>query len=160
MAPLLWPLRPNAPIGTSSAEALQIAEQNAQSLQLTTIRFIQSDWFQALPQQPFDIIVANPPYLASNDPHLLQGDLRFEPQSALVSGQDGLDALRIIIQNSCHHLSERGLLIVEHGYAQGTAVYELFEQYGYQSIQSWQDLQGHMRMCSGRKHKPLFSLGN
>ena len=134
-----------------SAEALQIAEHNAQALQLTTIQFIRSDWFQALDQQQFDIIVSNPPYLASDDPHLLQGDLRFEPQSALVSGKDGLDALRIIIQNSCHHLSERGLLIVEHGYAQGAAVYKLFEQYGYQNIQSWQDWQEHDRICSGRK---------
>ncbi len=136
-----------------SVEALQIAEHNAQALQLTTIQFIQSDWFQALDQQQFDIIVSNPPYLSCNDPHLLQGDLRFEPQSALVSGQDGLDALRIIIQNSCHHLRGHGLLIVEHGYEQGAAIYELLDLNGYQNIQSWQDWQGHIRVCSGRKNK-------
>lgn len=135
-----------------STKALQIAQHNAQQLPINTIQFIRSDWFQALPQQQFDIIVANPPYLANKDPHLQQGDLRFEPQSALVSGQDGLDDLRIIIQNGCHYLNKHGLLIVEHGFEQGSAVHELFAQSGYRKIQSGQDWQGHFRTCSGRKN--------
>ena len=134
-----------------SKAALQIAQQNAQQFQITTIQFIHSDWFQAFSEQQFDIIVANPPYLTSSDPHLYQGDLRFEPLSALASGKDGLDDLRIIIQNSCNHLNEHGLLIVEHGYDQGIAVLELFTQSAFRNIQSAKDWQGHLRTCSGRK---------
>ena len=133
-----------------STQALQIAEKNALALQLSTIHFILSDWFQELAQEQFDIIVANPPYIRIDDPHLKQGDLRFEPQSALVSGKDGLDALRIIIQDSCQHLRDRGLLVVEHGFDQSEVVYELFHHYGYQDIRTWKDWQGHTRVCSGR----------
>lgn len=133
-----------------SSQALQIAKKNAEALQLSTIQFVSSDWFQELVQQQFDIIVANPPYIRIDDPHLQQGDLRFEPQSALVSGKDGLDALRIIIQDSCQHLRNRGLLVIEHGFDQSEAVYELFYHYGYQDIQTWKDWRGHKRVCSGR----------
>lgn len=132
-----------------SEQALAIAEENARILQLP-IQFIQSNWFQAFAQQRFDIIISNPPYLAADDPHLQQGDLRFEPQSALVSGHDGLDALRHIIQHSHLHLNPQGLLIVEHGYDQGEPVYDLFQQNGYKTVQSWTDWQNHPRVCSGR----------
>lgn len=134
-----------------SAQALTIAQRNAHLLQLPSIQFVLSNWLQAFSQQQFDIIVANPPYLASDDPHLQQGDLRFEPHSALVSGIDGLDALRTIIQQGFHHLTDQGILLVEHGYDQGSAVHNLFTQHSYQDIQSWQDGQGHPRICSGRK---------
>lgn len=134
-----------------SAQALKIAEKNARSLQITSIQFVLSDWFQAFSHQQFDIIVANPPYLCIDDPHMQKGDLRFEPQSALVSGQDGLDALHTIIQESYQHLTNQGILLVEHGYNQGIAVRDLFERYGYQDTQSLQDEQGHPRVCTGRK---------
>ena len=134
-----------------STQALAIAEQNAQLLQLTSVQFVVSDWLQAFSQQQFDIIVANPPYLADQDPHLQRGDLRFEPHSALISGADGLDALRTIIQHAHQHLTENGILIVEHGYDQGIAVHDLFMQNGYQAIQSWQDGQKHQRVCTGTK---------
>lgn len=134
-----------------SAQALKIAEKNARSLQITSIQFVLSDWFQAFSHQQFDLIVANPPYLCIDDPHMQKGDLRFEPQSALVSGQDGLDALHTIIQESYQHLTNQGILLVEHGYNQGIAVRDLFERYGYQDTQSLQDEQGHPRVCTGRK---------
>jgi release factor glutamine methyltransferase len=136
-----------------SLPALLIAQKNAEALQLHHIQFVHSDWFQGLHEQRFDLIVANPPYLSSDDPHLQQGDLRFEPTSALVSGLDGLEALQIIIQQGCQHLNDHGLLIVEHGYNQSVAVHELFHRYGYHDIQSWRDWQGHTRICSGRKNK-------
>lgn len=133
-----------------SEPALLVAQENAHHLQLP-VQFVQSDWLQAFGQQTFDIIVANPPYLAIEDPHLHQGDLRFEPPSALVSGQDGLQDLRIIITQSYTHLNPHGWLVVEHGYDQSEAVHDLFQQQGYQNIQSWSDWQGHPRVCSGLK---------
>ena len=135
-----------------SMEALCIAKHNAQLLQLESIQFIQSDWFEEFSEQRFDIIVANPPYLANHDPHLKEGDLRYEPKSALISGPDGLDDLRFIINHSCKHLNKHGLLIVEHGFEQSGSVLELFNSNGYHSIQSWSDLQGHLRICGGRKY--------
>lgn len=132
-----------------SEQALAIAKENARVLQLP-IQFIQSDWFEAFAQQRFDMVISNPPYLAIDDPHLQQGDLRFEPQSALVSGQDGLDALRHIIMHSHLHLNPQGLLIVEHGYDQGERVCDLFQKNGYKNVQSWSDWQNHPRVCSGR----------
>lgn len=134
-----------------SAPALAIAEKNARSLQITSIQFVLSNWLQAFTHQQFDMIVANPPYLSADDPHMQQGDLRFEPPSALVSGQDGLDALRTIIQESYQHLTNQGILLVEHGYNQGTAVRDLFDRHGYQDAHSVRDEQGHLRVCTGRK---------
>lgn len=138
-----------------SEAALAIAEDNARNLHLP-IHCVHSNWFQAFTNQRFDIIIANPPYLAKEDPHLQQGDLRFEPQSALVSGHDGLDDLRKIIAQSSTHLYPQGLLIVEHGYDQGEAVYQLFKQHAYQNVQSWTDWQGHSRICSGNTEKISF----
>ncbi len=134
-----------------SAQALAVAQHNARTLKLDHIQFILSDWLQAFSQQKFDIIVANPPYIATSDPHLQQGDLRFEPQSALVSAQNGLDALHTIIRDGHSHLNAQGLLLVEHGHTQSDAVCDLFRHYGYQNIQSWRDIQGLDRVCSGRR---------
>lgn len=138
-----------------SAAALAVATQNARRLHLSSIHFVLSDWFQAFQDQQFDIIVANPPYLAALDPHLQQEDLRFEPHTALISGMEGLDALRTIIQQGHAYLTELGILIVEHGYDQGDAVLDLFKQNGYQAIQSWHDGQKHPRTCCGKKHFKL-----
>ena len=98
----------------------------------------------------FDAIVSNPPYIASDDPHIKQGDLRFEPYSALVSGKDGLDAIREIIEQSLARLKINGLLLVEHGYTQKNALTQLLSEFGYQSIQCWQDWQGHDRISGAR----------
>ncbi|HVT62602.1 MAG TPA: peptide chain release factor N(5)-glutamine methyltransferase [Legionellaceae bacterium] len=134
-----------------SLEALKIAQSNAHILALTQVNFVLSNWFQAFENQHFDLIIANPPYLAQSDPHLQQGDLRFEPQSALVSGPTGLEDLQIIIQHSYHHLKDRGMLLLEHGYDQGDVVTQLLQQYGYNNVHCWQDWQGLDRMSGGQR---------
>ncbi len=139
-----------------SSKALNVAQNNAQRLGLAHINFMVSDWFAAFHQQLFDAIVSNPPYLSATDSHLTQGDLRFEPESALVSGIDGLEALRFIIQHSYNHLQENGILLLEHGYDQAAAVKKLLEQHGYGDIQCWQDWQGLDRVSGGKRLKSSF----
>lgn len=134
-----------------SQAALNIARKNARYLNLTNIDFLCSDWFKSIPEQQFDVIVSNPPYIAELDNHLSQGDLRFEPQDALVSGVDGLDALTHIIENSYERLAPEGWLLLEHGFEQGAAVTHMLKQLGYQEVQCWQDWQGHDRVSGGRK---------
>ena len=135
----------------NSQAALDVAQQNARQLGCQNIRFYLSDWFSMIPKALFfDAIVSNPPYIASDDPHIKQGDLRFEPYSALVSGKDGLDAIREIIEQSLARLKINGLLLVEHGYTQKNALTQLLSEFGYQSIQCWQDWQGHDRISGAR----------
>lgn len=134
----------------TSAEALVIAQRNATQLELTNILFQQSDWFQTLESMRFDLILSNPPYIRSNDPHLTQGDVRFDPRSALVSGADGLDALRCIVSASPQHLRSGGWLIVEHGYDQGVAVAGLFAAAGFTEIATMNDLGGQPRVSLGK----------
>lgn len=124
-----------------SAEALTIAQSNAVRHQLERIRFIQSDWFKNIPPQRFDAIVSNPPYIATQDPHLQQGDLRFEPMHALASGQTGMDAILLLASQARDWLKPGGWLLVEHGYDQRIAVQTALQDFGWQNIQSWQDLQ-------------------
>ena len=132
-----------------SPAALTLAKSSAEQLGLHSISWHLSDWFQAFKGQLFDAILSNPPYLSDQDPHLNQGDLRFEPKSALVSGHSGLEALDWIIQNAQSYLKDHGLLLLEHGWDQGASVRELLHNYGYQSVQSWPDLQGHERISGG-----------
>ena len=134
-----------------SPAALNIARENAAYLKLKNVQFIESNWFESIPNQQFNTIVSNPPYIASQDPHLSQGDLRFEPQDALVSGEDGLDALRHIIEQANERLLPGGWLLLEHGFSQSHAVINVLKQFGYQDIQCWQDWQGHDRVSGGRK---------
>ncbi len=134
-----------------SAEALDIARHNAEQLQISHISFVLSDWLKALSSSYFDIIVSNPPYIAELDRHLTEGDLRFEPRGALVSGPDGIDALDLIIDHSHHRLLPGGSLIVEHGYNQRIAVEKLFRKCGYVHVKCYQDWQGHDRVTSGQK---------
>lgn len=132
-----------------SIAALDIARQNATKLNLTNIQFLCSDWFDCIPTIRFDAIISNPPYIAEHDPHLQQDSLPFEPQQALTSGIDGLDALRLIIKQSHASLQPGGFLFLEHGYDQKNAVIHLFEQQQYKNIQCWQDYQGHDRISGG-----------
>jgi release factor glutamine methyltransferase len=132
-----------------SSGAIRIARKNADHLHLNNITFYISDWFKEIPMQTFDAIISNPPYIAQNDPHLLEGDLRFEPVGALVSGYDGLDALRHLIRESKRYLDNNGFLLVEHGFTQQPAVQKLFEQAGYQNVQSWKDIQNIDRVTGG-----------
>lgn len=134
----------------ASPEALAIARENAQKL-AAPVEFIESDWFAALnPQEKFDLIVSNPPYIAWADPHLSQGDLRFEPRTALASGDDGLDALRQIIAAAPRFLEPDGWLLLEHGYDQAAAVYALLDAAGFQAIEQHRDLAGILRVSGGR----------
>lgn len=133
------------------AEAVALALRNAQRLRLGNVRFCESHWFSALAGQRFQLIVSNPPYIPASDPHLVQGDLRFEPHSALVAGVDGLDDLRLIIDQAPAHLESAGWLLLEHGYDQAAAVRALLTAGGFEEVQSRRDLGGHERISLGRR---------
>jgi release factor glutamine methyltransferase len=132
-----------------SASALQVARQNAKRLKAVNIDFAISDWWQAITDQLFDAIVSNPPYVAVQDMHLQQGDVRFEPLSALVAGEDGLDDLRTIIQRAPLHLKPKGHVLLEHGYEQGEAVRMLLQQAGFSRVDTYRDLAGNERVSIG-----------
>ncbi|MBQ0741735.1 MAG: peptide chain release factor N(5)-glutamine methyltransferase [Pseudomonas sp.] len=132
------------------AQAVELAERNRLAHKLDNARFVQSNWFSALATDIFELIVSNPPYIATTDPHLQQGDVRFEPASALVSGADGLDAVRQIIEQAPAHLHNDGWLLIEHGWDQSAPVCELLQQRGFAAVQSWQDLAGHQRVSGGQ----------
>lgn len=136
-----------------STEALAIAKQNTQSLKLLDqVQFLQGSWYAALTQvSQFDVIVSNPPYIAHQDPHLTQGDLRFEPASALTDYAGGLSCLEIIIAGADQYLKPGGLIAVEHGYDQSEAVMGLMTAAGLMEVQVHLDLAGHCRVASGRK---------
>ena len=101
-----------------SAAALDVAQENVRRHELANVMLLRSDWFSALAGRVFDVIVSNPPYIAESDPHLDQGDVRHEPRTALVSGVDGLDDLRLIVSQAKAHLRESGWLVLEHRYDQ------------------------------------------
>ncbi|MDO9064915.1 MAG: peptide chain release factor N(5)-glutamine methyltransferase [Sulfuricella sp.] len=133
-----------------SAAALEIARENAQRLGTGNLRLIQSGWYSALDGEKFDLIVSNPPYIAAADPHLTQGDVRFEPPSALASGADGLDDIRAIIRDAAAHLKPDGWLLFEHGYNQAAACRELLAQAGFEQVASAADLAGIERISYGQ----------
>lgn len=130
--------------------AVALAQSNQQQLQLPNVQFLSSHWFSALAGKYYDLIVSNPPYIADSDPHLQQGDVRFEPLSALVSGPDGLDDLRLIIAQAPSYLTAGGWLLLEHGFDQAGAVRDLLEQAGFIKVSSQRDLAGHERISLGR----------
>ncbi len=133
-----------------SMDALRIASSNAQRLDLCNLAFLRSDWLQSVRAGTrFDLIVSNPPYVASGDPHLLRGDLRFEPPAALVSGVDGLDAIRKIVSGARAHLRAGAALVVEHGSTQGAGVRAEFMAAGFGCVETLQDLAGHDRITQG-----------
>ncbi|PAV46874.1 protein-(glutamine-N5) methyltransferase, release factor-specific [Pseudomonas sp. HAR-UPW-AIA-41] len=130
-------------------EAVALAERNRAALQLDNASFQPSHWFSALGGQRFALIVSNPPYIRSDDQHLSQGDVRFEPASALVAGRDGLTDLREIIAQAPDHLEHGGWLLLEHGYDQAAAVRELLLARGFAQVESRRDLGGHERISLG-----------
>lgn len=136
----------------ASPAALDIARTNAAALGAANLQLLQSDWFSALEQQCFEIIVSNPPYIAAADPHLIQGDLRFEPSTALASGVDGLDDIRRIVATAPAHLTAGGWLLLEHGYDQSGRVAELLKGEGFAEVGHATDLAGIERVTFGRKH--------
>ncbi len=136
-----------------SPDALAIATLNAQSLSLTErVQFRRGSWYQALDSQAlFDVILSNPPYITTQDPHLSQGDLRFEPSSALTDYGNGLSCLEAIISQADQYLKPGGLIAVEHGFDQSDAVVQLMNSAGFNDIEVHLDLSGHTRAVSGRK---------
>lgn len=132
-----------------SREALLVAMANA-ARQRVSVSFVVSDWFSALAGDRFQLIVANPPYVAASDPHLGEGDVRFEPQTALVSGPEGLDDIAGIAADAPHHLDTGGWLFVEHGYDQAFRVRGLLADAGFTAISSWRDLAGIERVSGGQ----------
>lgn len=134
----------------TSAAALSVARENAERLG-ATLRLQRSNWFDQLAGETFDLIVANPPYIATTDPHLAAGDLRHEPEPALAGGADGLDAIRQIVAGAPRHLRPRGRLWLEHGYDQAAAVHELLAAAGFDDIQQHRDVAGIVRVSGGRR---------
>ncbi len=135
-----------------SAASLSRARKNARRLGLR-VDFVQADWLNGV-RGPFDLIISNPPYIAEQDPHLQQGDLRFEPRRALTSGVDGLDDIRRIVDQALPCLARDGWLVLEHGFEQGPACRALLKQGGYGEVGSGRDLAGHERYSYGRKTGP------
>lgn len=135
-----------------STGALETATENAAELNLQNICFFESDWFEQIATSPlFHAIVSNPPYIAANDPHLGEGDLRFEPKLALISGNSGLSALEHIIKHSIARLEPGGLLLIEHGFSQKSAVTSMLTEYGYVEVECWKDLHGNDRVSGGKR---------
>jgi release factor glutamine methyltransferase len=138
-----------------SAAAVALARENAANLGLESTRFHQGSWFEPL-SGIFDMIVSNPPYIAHDDPHLQQGDCRFEPGHALTPGSDPLGAFREIAEKSRTYLSDKGWLLLEHGTDQASAVQKILSDNAYQEIKTLRDLPGHERVTLGRREAAAF----
>ncbi len=145
--------RPNAHVTAvdASLAALAVAKHNARLHQLTNIEFYQSDWFSNVPKSLFDLVISNPPYIDPDDEHLQQGDVRFEPQSALIADNQGLSDIQIIADKARRYLKPAGHLLIEHGYNQALQVQAIFNALAYDTVQSYQDLSGQPRVTYGQK---------
>ncbi|WP_017463990.1 peptide chain release factor N(5)-glutamine methyltransferase [Dyella ginsengisoli] len=135
----------------ASAAALEVARRNARRLCIPNVRFVEGDWLAPLAGERFDLVVSNPPYIEADDPHLGQGDLRFEPASALASGADGLDDIRRIVADAREVLLPGGWLLFEHGWNQGEACRALLQAAGYREVFTAQDLEQRDRVSGGRR---------
>jgi release factor glutamine methyltransferase len=132
----------------ASEKALEVARANA-ARHGVNVRLVRSDWFSRIPAERFDVIVGNPPYVAAGDPHLSEGDVRYEPRDALVSGPDGLDAIRAIAAHAPRHLEGGGHLFLEHGWDQAERCRDLLASCGFHDVTSWEDLAGIPRVSGG-----------
>ena len=144
--------RPDAQIVACdiSPGALAVARDNAERLG-ADVHFVASDGLTDVPGQAFDVIASNPPYIAEGDPHLSQGDLRFEPAIALHCGRDGLDMIRRLVRDAHAALRPGGWLLCEHGYDQGEACVSLWRSTGFGAVEDRRDLAGMARVCIGLK---------
>ena len=144
--------RPRARVTATdlSADALVVAHRNAQRNGLGNVSMLQGAWFAPLAERVFDLVTSNPPYIAADDPHLAQGDLRFEPPGALASGADGLDDIRIITAQAPAHLRAGGWLLLEHGWDQGDAVRALLQAAGFTAVETARDLEARDRVSLGQ----------
>jgi release factor glutamine methyltransferase len=150
--------RPRARVVATDASeaALAVARDNAASLGAGNVEFRQGDWFGPLAGQRFALIASNPPYVAAGDPHLAEGDLRFEPARALASGGDGLDDLRAIAGGAPAHLEPGGCLLLEHGFEQGAAVRALLHEAGFTGVETACDLEARERVTIGQLGAPTM----
>jgi len=144
--------RPNSKIVATdiNANALAMAKKNAQAHQLNNIQFYLSDWYQDIPLQTFDLIVSNPPYIKRDDEHLSKGDVRFEPELALIAGADGMQAISIILENATSYLANNAYVLIEHGYDQKLLVQEVFLKHNFKQLKTFQDLSGQDRITHGQ----------
>ncbi len=138
-----------------STAAIEVARENANALGLNhLVEFLLSNWYVAIPdryQTACDVIVSNPPYIQKDDPHLQNGDLRFEPKAALTDDGDGLSRIREIVNHAHHYLKPSGLIVIEHGYDQATEVAVLLESHAFHDVGTITDLAGHLRVTQARK---------
>jgi len=143
--------RPQARISATdfSLAALRIARLNADKHRISNIEFYHSDWFTGVPEAKFKLIVSNPPYIAEDDSHLQQGDVRFEPQTALSAPEQGLADIRIIAEAARNYLEAGGHLVIEHGYNQQQQVQALFKDLHYDKVKTYKDLSGQPRVTYG-----------
>lgn len=129
--------------------AVNLAIDNCRQLGLRNVAVTRSHWFDNVGRECFDLIITNPPYIAEDDPHLRQGDVRYEPVSALVAKKEGLGDIEHIVQRGLKHLCAGGWLVIEHGYDQGEAVRQMFTEAGYRKVETRQDLAGRDRLTLG-----------
>ena len=134
-----------------SSSAIKVAEINGKNTNVKNIQFIQSDWFESIKHNNFDIIVSNPPYIAETDSHLLHPELLAQPRIALVSEMSGLKDIKHIVQNAKQYLNESGMLIIEHGYDQAMMVQDIFIANDFNNIAQHKDINGVIRITSGIK---------
>ncbi|MBB1201189.1 peptide chain release factor N(5)-glutamine methyltransferase [Enterobacteriaceae bacterium 89] len=134
------------------ADAVALAQRNAASLAIENVTILQSNWFAALEGKTFDMIVSNPPYIDEQDPHLAEGDVRFEPKTALVAADEGLADLEHIIREGRRFLLPGGWMLLEHGWKQGAAVRELFIDANYEQVETCRDYGGNERLTLGRRN--------
>lgn len=132
-----------------SEYALKVARQNAEQLRVGNVRFENSHWFDAVSDGDFDLVISNPPYIAESDPHLQQGDVRFEPKTALISDETGLKDIRLLAEQAGNHLKPNGGLLIEHGYDQSDQVQTILKQLHYRQVATHSDLSGNPRVTSG-----------
>jgi release factor glutamine methyltransferase len=132
-----------------SADAVAVAKTNAAQLNVNNVRILEGNWFCELGQERFDLIVSNPPYVAEGDPHLSQGDLRYEPDWALTAGGAGLECIESIVASAPAHLAANGMLLLEHGYDQAQACRDLLSKTGFVGVFSLPDLAGILRASGG-----------
>jgi release factor glutamine methyltransferase len=125
-----------------SEQAVALAKRNQQKLALNNVTVLHSNWFSAVPNQQFDLIVSNPPYIDEQDEHLSQGDVRFEPMSALVAPDNGMADIKVIIEQARQYLAPNGYLLIEHGYQQALLLQEFFAQMAYSNILTIKDMAG------------------
>jgi release factor glutamine methyltransferase len=148
--------RPNAELHATdtSKDAIEVAEENSSSCR-QSVRWYIGSWLEPVEKQKFDVIVSNPPYIGFEETGLTDPELQFEPDQALYSGDDGLDAIRLIVDGAPKNLNSSGWLLLEHGFAQGEAVRQLMAQHGFVEISTICDSAGHPRVSSGRIRAPL-----